>query len=82
MPTGTNAPLINCPKCNVKRVELQEGQWCPTCGYNPKYEQKIAGLRTVLKNIENAHPMHFDGAYERMAGHLQALAIQGLKDNP
>ena len=42
MSVSTDAPLEKCPRCAVKRIELQMGQWCPTCGYNPDYEHRLA----------------------------------------
>ena len=55
MPSGTNSKVI-CPKCGVERAELQTGQWCTTCGYNPKYEtaqrQSEAALRVAREALD------------------------------
>lgn len=46
---GTDAKQVKCKKCGVMRAELQTGQWCSTCGYNPEYEEKLQKAELSLK---------------------------------
>lgn len=49
MCVGTDSKVVCC-RCGVERAELQTGQWCGTCGYNPKYEAQIKKLEDVLQS--------------------------------
>ncbi len=60
MGVSTSASEL-CQKCRVHRAPLSPGGWCPTCGFNPEHEAKIAELekdRERLDWLETALGLH------------------------
>jgi hypothetical protein len=50
----------------VQHPKLQEGQWCSVCGYNPKYEAKLAEAYTIIEMCGDCCTQDADECLERL----------------
>ena len=80
MCVGTDSK-VKCSNCGVERAELQEGQWCGTCGYNPKHEAEQDKYRKALKVIKlTTDPEMLDGPVGAEASLFFLTRLRGVNE--